>query len=535
MATLQAAHDVQHGRIDDAVVPGTVSLVDVDHTLQTKHSRAQEDIVLVPTPSEDADDPLNWSPRRKFLAITCMCVYVWCNGMALSVVYSVLVPLSEALEISVGDINAGTGYLFLLAGWGLLLTQPFALQYGKRPTYLISIIGLMAVSLWSPYAKSRGQWIARNIVAGFLCSPIEALPEVSVADLFFAHERGTYMSIYAFTLVGSNYFAPVYCGFVNDSLGYKWVFYLQAIFCGFAFLFLFLFMEETNYDRKTPSVDEAGNIIDRSTSTTNLTSDHMDPSKRKTYLQKLWIKDKPREQRMLYRSLLSLRLVSWPVVFYAGFSYGSYLIYFNILNATASVLLSAPPYNFHPSVVGLAYIACLIGVLAGSIFTGLFGDWATLKLVRRNGGSFEPEMRLWLFSVTTIMLPASMILWGVGAAHQIHWFGLMVAMCTTAFTNGCGVTLSVNYVIDSYRDISGDAMTSVILIRNTMSFAIGYGITPWLDNLGTQNCFISVAFIGLAVCSIFLLVIWKGKALRELYRVKYWNLVRKHVEMGMIH
>lgn len=64
-------------------------------------------------------------------------------------------------------------------------------------------------------------------------------------------------------------------------------------------------------------------------------------------------------------------------------------------------------------------------------------------------------------------------------------------MGTTALTSGVGVTLSVNYVIDSYRDISGDAMTSVILIRNTMSFAIGYGITPWLDNLGTQNCFVS--------------------------------------------
>jgi hypothetical protein len=30
----------------------------------------------------------------------------------------------------------------------------------------------------------------------------------------------------------------------------------------------------------------------------------------------------------------------------------------------------------------------------------------------------------------------------------------------------------------------GGALTSVILIRNTMSFAIGYGITPWLTNMG---------------------------------------------------
>jgi hypothetical protein len=35
-------------------------------------------------------------------------------------------------------------------------------------------------------------------------------------------------------------------------------------------------------------------------------------------------------------------------------------------------------------------------------------------------------------------VPSSLILWGVGAAHEIHWFGLIVGMCILAFTNACG-------------------------------------------------------------------------------------------------
>jgi hypothetical protein len=58
-------------------VPGTVHLVDLEHTMHTKHARSgARDIVLVPTPSSDPDDPLNWSPRRKLMNTISVNVYV---------------------------------------------------------------------------------------------------------------------------------------------------------------------------------------------------------------------------------------------------------------------------------------------------------------------------------------------------------------------------------------------------------------------------------------------------------------------------
>lgn len=56
-------------------VQGTVHLVDLDHTMVTRHA-GSGDIVLVPTTSDDPNDPLNWSARRKLISAVCVNVYV---------------------------------------------------------------------------------------------------------------------------------------------------------------------------------------------------------------------------------------------------------------------------------------------------------------------------------------------------------------------------------------------------------------------------------------------------------------------------
>ena len=304
--------------------------------------------------------------------------------------------------------------------------------------------------VWVPYTKTNGQWIASKILQGFFGAPVESLCEISVTDLYFTHERGAYLAIYGFLLAGSNFFAPIIAGFIADGQGWEWVLYWCAIFCAIGFVFCFFFMEETNYYRgehttppqtgaQTPMIaddsvlatpDEKHPVVESVPEGTGTIV-----YKPKTYLDKL----KPfaagtfsRPNRLGGMILRPLIFLSFPVIFYAGFCYGANLVWFNVLNATASLILSGEPYNFAASMVGVAYVSPLISVAICTIYTGSFGNWFVIKMARRNNGVMEPEHRLWLFSTSLILLPFGLILWGVGAAHQVHWFGLIFAMAVIA-------------------------------------------------------------------------------------------------------
>jgi hypothetical protein len=171
------------------VIPGTLHLVDVAEL-------GGADIVMHPKPSSDPQDPLTWTKWRKLLAVYSAYIYTLGIGIATTVQYSVLVQISEDTGITLAQLNLGTGLQFLALGWGCLLWQPLALVYGRRGVYILSSILTLGPMIWTAYSGSVGAWYAHRIILGILASPVESLPEVTVPDLFFAHERGcSYLTI----------------------------------------------------------------------------------------------------------------------------------------------------------------------------------------------------------------------------------------------------------------------------------------------------------------------------------------------------
>lgn len=195
--------------------------------------------------------------------------------------------------------------------------------------------------------------------------------------------------------------------------------------------------------------------------------------------------------RLMWRPLL---LIVFPIIAYAGFIYGTNFIWLAMFNAMESIALSEHPYSMSTSILGVTFIAPLIGTTiaygndfsllfynaslankhARCVYTGIFGDKFIIKMARRNKGFMEAEHRLWLFVPSLLLIPAGCIMFGVGVAHHIHWFGVVFAMGIISFTSTAGAQIAIAYCIDCYRDLGGEALASVIVIRNCLAFGFGY-------------------------------------------------------------
>jgi len=77
--------------------------------------------------------------------------------------------------------------------------------------------------------------------------------------------------------------------------------------------------------------------------------------------------------------------------------------------------------------------------------------------------------------------------------------------------------------VDSFKKIPGESLVSLVRVRNTMTFAFSYAITPWIHSSGLQNTFIAVGIIARVSGFVFLPVIRYGKSLRAKAAMRYWR------------
>lgn len=547
-----------------AHVPGTVILNEVDAhselvTSGLKHGSGKNShIILVPQPSEDPNDPLNWTSTKKLVIVLILGLGTVLNAATIGPLLNAgLYPISLSFGVSIGDITLISGYQLLVAGASGPVVSACSRKWGKRPCFIISSLFALVGTIVGSATNTYDGLLAARIIQGASISAYESLVISLIGDLYFVHERGTYNSGMQFLLGAIGNFSSVIAGPITTALGWKYLFHILIAFIAAQTILLFLFCPETSYLRDHQyDIDEYVNedLTDLATTEkqqhsqvehaqnrdANIESDSTSASARtpipapKTFWQQTAIftgtySDENLLQLIIAPFAVCTNLAVLWVVIFSGTLTATYVAQAFVL----SQIFSMPPYNLDAAGIGYLSLGPFLGGVIACVFLGFALDPIIVWATSRNKGVYEPEYRL-LAAIGAVLTGVGLVAFGYMAEQHMSYYATATVHGIALFGVICGTLGTSAYALDAYRSTSNEIFIIAMVFKNFMFYGFSYFVNDWTARSGPAEVFYvfgGVAFfLSLTTIPVF---IW-GKRYRSFWHrhnlLEKFN-IRTHAEL----
>ncbi|KAK4112416.1 MFS general substrate transporter [Canariomyces notabilis] len=513
------------------VVPGTAILADQDDLPpeysevpreRLKHGKGRyKDVILVPQPSDDPNDPLNWPQWQKEMILFIVGLSAAVVGAYGPMLGPGFVPVAAKLNITIDVLSQSTAWLILTIGLALFITNPLAKIIGRRPVYIGAIMIMFATSVWGAAVGEYPSFLASRVIAGFGMAPYEVLVQCTIGDMYFVHERATRIAVWNLFLLTGISGGALVAGYIIERDGYQWTFGVCAIFFGVLMLAVIFLVPETAY-RRNLVIAAVGSDKEDVTDEKEVQATHQEgvgrpstPTKRRSYWQSLRVFTGRYSHAPGWKPFLRpVIMLFYPAVMWGFLVYGTVLTWIVVFSVVNGVIFVAPPYNFTVSQTGLISLSPFIMTIIGEVISGPLNDWICLYLTKKNKGVYEPEFRLPLIIPATILGVVGFFGFGATVQYQTHWVGPVLCFGFANMSLVFASTCVFGYVVDSYREHNEEAFVA-INARNLLTFGLTYFVNSWLAAQGPLIvfCILGSLFVFVMMLTIPLWIF--GKKIRS--------------------
>ena len=375
-----------------------------------------------------------------------------------------------------------------------------------------------------------------------------------IGDLFFVHQRGTFMTLIQFILGAASNFSAIIVGPIATNLGWRYLFHILIPFTALEVILLYFFVPETSYNRDHRyDIDELSqdNLADLAAveqrhahmgekseddmvkiETTTSTPPGL--RQKKTFVQELAIfTGTYSEDNLLQLSIAPFAVCANVAVLWMVIVTGGLTAFFVAQSYVMAQIFQAPPYLLSAAGVGYLSVGPFLGGLLGSIILGGSLDPLIKWCAKKNKGVYEPEYRL-LGMIPAVTIIIGLCLFGYFAEQGASFY-------LTAFFHGmdlfgivCAAISASSYVLDAFRDISAEVFIINMVFKNFLFYGFSYFVNDWTATKGPAIVFYVFGAISAVMVFTAPIFFFWGKKYRS-----YWcrnNLLRKwgittHAEM----
>ncbi|GAM86439.1 hypothetical protein ANO11243_044530 [Dothideomycetidae sp. 11243] len=408
-------------------------------------------------------------------------------------------PASE--EVGILGIS-----LFVLGfAIGPLLWAPLSELFGRQYLYIFTYAALTAFNAGSAGSQNLRTLIVLRFFAGaFGSSPLTNAGGV-IADMFSAEQRGIAVSLFAAAPFMGPVLGPIVGGFVGETVGWRWVQGVMAIFTGTLWIIGTFCVPETY-----PPVL----LRKRAERLSKLTG--------KVYVSRTDHDQGKKTFGQVFKSALGrpwVLLFTEPIVLLLT-------IYMAIVYGVLYMLFSAFPIVYQEKrgwtqgIGGLAFLGVAVG-MTGAVAYNVYDNKRYVKILRAHGGFAPPEARLPPANIGSVAIVVGLFWFAWTNSPSIHWIVSILAGVPFGFGMVLVFLSIFNYLIDAYVIFAASVLAANSVLRSLFGASFPLFTTYMYDNLGIHWASSIPAFLAL-LCLPMPYIFYKyGPAIRA--RCKFAN------------
>ncbi|TFY65003.1 hypothetical protein EVG20_g5754 [Dentipellis fragilis] len=491
---------------------GTVPLSSALHRAPTKlasdpladpeKARRLKDVQLVVWKPDDPEDPRNWSNLYRWWLTAIFAMSVVAVAFGSAIVTGDFKDIEAQFHVS--NVTTALSVSLMVCGFGIgpLAWSPLSELYGRRPLWIYPFALYVIFNIPCALAQNIGTLLVCRFLCGIFASSPLTLAGGAISDIWDNNERGFAIALFAAAPYGGPVLAPIVGGFVGETVGWRWMLWVNMIFAGVMFIAIAsvpeTFAPVLLRHRAKKMREETGNV--------NIVTE-----------QELF----PRPfADILIETLIRpfAMLVTEPILLlmslYISLIYGLlYAFFFSF------PVVFGEGWGFNDGLVGLTFCSVLIGVALALMVTPLL-EKKYLKQVELKGGKAEPEDRLPGMMLGSPFVPISLFIFGWTAPPVVSATGgKWIGPCISGVPFGFGMVViysSANaYLIETFSAYVASALAAKTVVRSGMGAAMPLFIVAMFHGLGNQWAASLLAFVSLGMLPIPFLFYIYGKSIRS--------------------
>ncbi|KAK4163831.1 fluconazole resistance protein 1 [Cladorrhinum sp. PSN259] len=456
---------------------------------------------------EDQDDPampLNWPTRKKWIIVGLLSVITFLTPFASSIVAPGVSSIMKEFDNHSEIVGTFIVSIYLM-GYvvGPLFLAPLSEIYGRKQVLTAANVIFCSMHIGCALAPNMAALIVFRFLTGIGGAGCLTLGAGIIADVFRTDERGFAIGIYTLgPLIGPT-IGPILGGFIAESIGWRWDFWLVLIIGSTVTILTELVNKETN---PRVLIERKLEAVKKETGRTDLRSCYEKPGAEKFSRRQVLINGLVRPTKMLFLS---------PLVFlislYLAFTYGTLYLLFTTI---PTVFMET--YGWDIGVTGLVYLSLGVGNIGGWAFVTARSDKDVVRRTKANDGVFIPEFRLPITIWFSLFVPMTFFWYGWSTHFHTHW--IIPTIGLFPFTFGIvGIFLPLTtYLVDCYPMYAASAIAANTVFRSLAGVLLPLAGPPMYDTLGLGWGNSLLGFLCVLLIPVPLLLYKFGAKLRKM-------------------